>query len=601
MAKIKGNGMAQTLSGTREGDSIFGEGGDDVLYGLDGWDFLYGGTGNDNLYGGDGVDTLFGEDGDDYLDGGKGIDIMAGGRGNDTYVVDNALDQVGEAAGEGTDTVISSVSYSLDGLLPRLFGLNQVENLTLSGSAGIDGSGNALDNILIGNTGKNALNGAAGKDMITGGAGADRLTGGTGADHFIYLAASDSPAASAANPRGYDTITDFNTRGEEGDLIDLRPMTSGAGTHALTWSNTSASAYGVWQEIMNGVRTVFADTDGDALHTADMQIALPGLNRALAFGDFLGIGPARVAPAPRDFDITSNTEYQHAFNRSEFGFSAGVDSTGYGIRISPLSAAEFGTLRYGADHTLISSDTVLSLSELDTLIYTESPDRVALPQRTNAFDFQLLEDGGDFGSRETATLHLQPGKHTITSGVHAGTYVVLAQAEMKGIPDMPYVAILDRPVTGTGVGNYTIDAGDLMVFGAVYKQFGDTQPSSLDQQYVAVIDEITSETTGLPRITLTGLLDSNHTLAFDMGDSASREILSIYSTLRTSAGTSFNSYGVASFPASPEASYIDHRIAGISATSGLDMKLNEILGGNSTSTNDFFQTGEFIDVDFYYT
>ena len=38
---------------------------------------------------------------------------MAGGAGNDTYFVDNAGDVVNEAAGQGTDTVMASVNYSL--------------------------------------------------------------------------------------------------------------------------------------------------------------------------------------------------------------------------------------------------------------------------------------------------------------------------------------------------------------------------------------------------------------------------------------------------------------------------------------------------------
>ena len=80
---------------------------------------------------------------------------MAGGAGNDTYVVDNVGDIVVEKAGEGTDLVQSSVTFTLAA---------NVENLTLTGGANINGTGNALGNFLVGNTGNNTLNGGAGAD-----------------------------------------------------------------------------------------------------------------------------------------------------------------------------------------------------------------------------------------------------------------------------------------------------------------------------------------------------------------------------------------------------------------------------------------------------
>ena len=69
---------------------------------------------------------------------------MRGGPGNDTYLVDNTGDVVTENSNEGTDTVQSSITYTL--------GAN-VENLTLTGTAAINGTGNALDNVLFGNSG----------------------------------------------------------------------------------------------------------------------------------------------------------------------------------------------------------------------------------------------------------------------------------------------------------------------------------------------------------------------------------------------------------------------------------------------------------------
>src|SRR6185369_13518681 len=72
-------------------------------------------------------------------------------------------------ANQGADTVVSSISYTLP---------NGVENLTLKTGAGaINGTGNGLDNVIIGNESAN---------ILTGGAGVDTLTGGLGADTFVF-------------------------------------------------------------------------------------------------------------------------------------------------------------------------------------------------------------------------------------------------------------------------------------------------------------------------------------------------------------------------------------------------------------------------------
>ncbi|MEO8342521.1 MAG: calcium-binding protein, partial [Gallionella sp.] len=93
--------------------------------------------------------------GNDTLDGGAGADTMAGSTGNDTYIVDDAGDVVVELANEGTDTIQSSISYSLSA---------NVENLTLTGTAAINGTGNELNNIITGNSNANVLTGGAGND-----------------------------------------------------------------------------------------------------------------------------------------------------------------------------------------------------------------------------------------------------------------------------------------------------------------------------------------------------------------------------------------------------------------------------------------------------
>ncbi len=134
------------------------------LTGTAGNDTLTGTNVVDRISGLAGDDTIQGGAGDDLLDGGTGADTLVGGLGNDTYVIDNAGDVVTENANEGTDQVQSAITYTL--------GAN-VENLTLTGTADLNGTGNGLDNLLTGNSGANILDGGAGADTLVGGAGDD--------------------------------------------------------------------------------------------------------------------------------------------------------------------------------------------------------------------------------------------------------------------------------------------------------------------------------------------------------------------------------------------------------------------------------------------
>lgn len=165
------------------------------------------GTGNaqDNTITGNTLaNTLRGEGGNDSLVGLAGADTLIGGIGNDTYSVESAGDVVIEAAGEGIDTVVSLITYTLP---------DAVENLTLTGNADLNGTGNDLANTIIGNGFANLLSGGAnndtlsggfGNDTLDGGSGVDRMEGSTGNDTFIVDDTADVVVEAA--DQGNDTV-----------------------------------------------------------------------------------------------------------------------------------------------------------------------------------------------------------------------------------------------------------------------------------------------------------------------------------------------------------------------------------------------------------
>jgi Ca2+-binding RTX toxin-like protein len=143
--------------------------------------------------------TKAGGTGDDSLDGFKGIDTMVGGDGNDVYYVDNIKDSIVEGdqsqSNAGDDDLVHSIAASY--ILPA-----NVEHLIIDGKAKGNGTGNVLDNKLIGNMAVNILSSLAGDDTLDGGSGNDMLTGGLGNDTFVF-------SHGIKGNKNIDTIKDF--------------------------------------------------------------------------------------------------------------------------------------------------------------------------------------------------------------------------------------------------------------------------------------------------------------------------------------------------------------------------------------------------------
>ena len=128
--------------------------------------------------------------------GTAGADTLTGGSGNDAFIVNNTGDVVIESNNPSIDTVLASVDYALTA---------NVDHLTLTGTANINGTGNSLNNIIKGNDGNNRLDGGDGDDILWGGAGVDTLIGGQGNDSYHVDNVNDMVTESA-NVNDFDTV-----------------------------------------------------------------------------------------------------------------------------------------------------------------------------------------------------------------------------------------------------------------------------------------------------------------------------------------------------------------------------------------------------------
>jgi Ca2+-binding RTX toxin-like protein len=261
IVEFGGNGAATNmrLNGNQIGQQIIGSKGADILDGGGGADELRGGDGNDTYYvdnigdkvieaDGRGYDQIFasadfslagqsaekltltgtairatgnslanvliGNDANNILDGKKGGDEMRGGKGDDTYYVDTGADVIFETAGEGFDQVFASVNHTLAAA-------QSIEKLTLTGDGNLRATGNALDNVLIGNDGNNVIDGGAGADQMAGDRGDDTYYVDNAGDHIDEITG-----------RGYDQVFSSVSFSLHGEALEKLTLTGTANINA---------------------------------------------------------------------------------------------------------------------------------------------------------------------------------------------------------------------------------------------------------------------------------------------------------------------------------------------------------------------------------
>ena len=378
MATIYGNSGSNNLTGTSANDFIYGYGGNDTLTGLAGNDLLDGGTGIDTMIGGAGDDTylvdsysdvitelagggvdtiktslsytllenyvnnltltgssnlngtgnsynnvITGNSGNNILEGKAGIDTLIGGAGDDTYLVDSTTDVITELAGQGVDTVVSSVSYTLRE--------NYLNNLTLTGSANLNGTGNTYDNVITGNDGDNLLTGGDGNDTLTARKGSDILYGENGNDvlngsvdpeSFSYFLYTEMYGG-----EGNDSITGFgdmyggtgndslrgygNLYGGDGnDVLTINEYSAaygGLGNDTI-YDNDIAWNYVGFDTLNEGIDTIISDN----ISTPEIGISASG------FGG--GLSPFNITDAQFAYGSSATTSTQRLLYDTTTGY-----------------------------------------------------------------------------------------------------------------------------------------------------------------------------------------------------------------------------------------------------------------------------------------
>ena len=359
--------------------------------------------------------VISGNAGNDTIDGKGGDDTLKGGAGDDTYTVDSG-DVIEELLGGGTDTVNASESYTLS---------TNIENLTLSGSANINGTGSDDANVITGNNGNNVISGAGGNDTLVGNGGNDTLDGGSGSDSMRAGTGNDTYVVDSAG----DTIEEGLNQGTDTVQTSLNTFslaTSGANVENLTFTGTAANT-GTGNALNN---TIIGNSGNDTLDGGAGNDRLEGKGGDDVFivdslsdtvVENAGEGTDTVN-ASATFTLGANVE-----NLTLTGSTA-INGTGNGLANVITGNSNANNLQgLGGDDTFVynvsdsGSDTIGGGEGTDTLNLTGSNLTLDLGAVTNMTSIEVVNFTGTGGYKLTVD-------ETSVTNIAGGTLKVLGDS-----------------------------------------------------------------------------------------------------------------------------------------------------------------------------
>jgi Ca2+-binding RTX toxin-like protein len=576
-----------TLNGNGGNDVLDGRGGNDILNGGIGSDMMIGGTGNDiyvvdslgdtvvegagagtdtvqttlNAYtlggdlenltftgtgnfngtgnaldnvmtGGAGNDALVSGDGNDTLIGGAGNDAMTGGLGNDTYIVDAVGDTVTEAVGAGTDTVRTSLgAYALGATL---------ENLTYTGAAIFSGTGNALDNVIIGGAAADTLTGGGGNDTLDGGAGTDTMNGGAGNDTFMIRQSTDIIIEGAGAASGVDAANVFANAYVLGANVETMTFMGVGNFNGVGNGDNNVITGGAGADAIDGAGgndTIVGGLGNDSLTGGagdDTMIGGAG-NNSFAGGGGSDTADYSLATLAVVANLGGNLVSANGFGGTDTGMT-NVENIKGGSAADQLTGGNADNRIDGG----LGADTLLGLGGLDMLVGGGGDDIINGGSGADSIDggagldliVQTSTEGRDFvdGGTEKDTYRL-------AGDATAEAFVIYTRlAAIAAIPGLVLNANTEIVVTRNGVVISELDNIEEIEVNTLGVSVGGVNGGSSAGDTITVVGDFTQTSLDFNTITIDGTA-GNDTVDISQLSSAHRIVFREQGGTDTVVGT----------------------------------------------------------------